>query len=143
MPETTIRRLLRRMSISTIVTTAAMVITRLRHRPWNARRSEKPTNRIISSPLVLAVVAADLVADDAAGFEGDDALAERCHDFGVVRCHEHGRAQVVDDQARSVDHGACDRGALLLAARQLAGPLVGLLGEAHEREHAVDGRADV
>ncbi len=48
MPETTIRRLLRRISISTIVTVAAMVMTRLRHSPWNARRSEKPMNRIIS-----------------------------------------------------------------------------------------------
>src|SRR3954451_6198126 len=154
MPDTTISRLLSRSSISTMVTTAAIVMTRLRHRPWNARRSEKPTNRIIRIPSVLAVIAADLVAYDAPGFEGDHALAQRGHDLGVVRGHQHGRAQVVDseqqlddfpadqrvevsgrlvgdDQSRSVDHRAGDRGPLLLAAGELARSLVRLFREAN------------
>ena len=45
---------------------------------------------------VLAVVAADLVANDASVLEGHDATTQRGHDLGVVRGHEHGRAQLVD-----------------------------------------------
>ena len=39
-----------RMSMSTIVTVAAMFMTRLRHRPWSAWRTEKRRKRISSAP---------------------------------------------------------------------------------------------
>ena len=57
----------------------------------------------------------ELVDDDAAGMAVE------------------GRGRLVgDDQVGQADHGAGDRHALLLAARELVGPGVGLLGEADE-----------
>ena len=111
------------------------------------------------------VAATDLVADHAALLEGDDALPERGDDVGVVGGHEHGHAELVDpqqeledlpadqrvevagrlvgdDDARVVDERARDRGALLLAARELLRVLLGLVGQPDEREDAIDRGLD-
>ncbi len=75
----------------------------LRRIPWSARPRLKARKRgkpriALTWPSVLAVVAADLVADDAPLLEGDDAPAERGHDLGVVGRHEDGDAELVDAQ---------------------------------------------
>src|SRR5262249_28281906 len=50
---------------------------------------------------------------------------------------------VGDDDPRVVDQRPCDRGSLLLAARELARVLIGLLDEPHEPQDPVDGRSGV
>ncbi len=115
MPDSTMTRLDSSSSIMTMVTVAARLITRLRHRP--SRPAGWRTSRGGPSGVV-PVIATDLVAHDATGLEGHDPLAQRGHDLGVVGGHEHGRAHLVDAQQQLDDLPADER-------VEVAGRLVG------------------
>ena len=90
--------------------------------------------------------------------ERDNATAHVVHHLAVVGGHEHGRARAVDaleqvhdaagglrvqvsrglvadEQRRAVHDGAGDGHALLLAAGELVGIAVELVGQAHEAQH--------
>jgi hypothetical protein len=88
----------------TIVAIAARLIRALRRIPWmarptlKARKRGKPRTALSGRPSILAVIAADPVADDPPLLECHDAPAERGDDLGVVRRHEDGDAQLVDPE---------------------------------------------
>src|SRR5437762_12446228 len=119
-------------------------------------RPSSPRTRVASR----GVLTLALVAHDHPVIEVDDAAAERVDDLGVVRRHEKRRTELVDpneelddlpardrievsrrlvrdEDLRSAYKGARDRGALLLAARELVREVRPPLREADERERAL------
>src|SRR6266540_1493373 len=146
--------------IATMITMAP-ASSRLRRNPRAAsKRMYLSLAKVVHPPL--------LVADDLAVLQLDDALAHGVDDALVVSRHHHGRAGPVDaleqlhdvlrgtrvevpgglvaeHQQGAVDERACDRDALLLAARQLVREAVSLVVEADELQDlgnsAIDGVA--
>jgi hypothetical protein len=98
-----------------------------------------------------------VVADDLAPIHGDDALPDSIDDALIVRRDDDGGAELVDllqdlddlegvdrvevagrlvgdDELGLIDDRAADGDALLLAARELVGEMLRLVGEIHELE---------
>src|SRR5207248_1622204 len=112
-------------------------------------RSARVDSLLAAEPLVARfrscrVQPRALIAHDATVIEMYDTAAQRVHDLGVVGCHHHRRSELVhprqqldvvparhgvevagrlvgDKDPRTIHERARDRGALLLATRELIG----------------------